>query len=44
MGVAKGANLLPGNGQMRMKQMAESIGVVTCVSHKHFTTEMRLYS
>ena len=33
MGVAKGANLLPGNGQMRMKQMAESIGVVTCVSH-----------
>jgi hypothetical protein len=36
MGVAKGANLLPGNGQMRMKQMAESIGVVTCVSHNVF--------
>jgi len=30
MGSAKGANLLPGNGQMRMKQMADSIGVVTC--------------
>ena len=32
MGSAKGANLLPGNGQMRMKQMADSIGVVTCAS------------
>jgi hypothetical protein len=29
MGAAKGANLLPGNGQMRMKQMAENIGIVT---------------
>ena len=29
MGAAKGANLLPGNGQMRMKQMSESIGIVT---------------
>lgn len=29
MGAAKGSNLLPGNGQMRMKQMAENIGVVT---------------
>jgi hypothetical protein len=32
MGVAKGANLLPGNGQMRMKQMSETIGIVTCAA------------
>jgi hypothetical protein len=38
MGVAKGANLLPGNGQMRMKQMSETIGIVTYAPPRLWST------